>query len=51
MNRSRRRPAVDFLAAKRAAPPRYVWWKKIRNKAGQTGWTQESGWAHADACG
>jgi hypothetical protein len=40
-----------FLAAARAQPLRYQWWKQVRNQAGTTGWTLDGGWRNADRCG
>lgn len=31
--------------------PETVWWKKVRNKAGKTGWSSSDKFGNADACG
>ena len=38
-------PGVDGIGAK------MTWWKKVKNKAGKTGWTRSDKFSHADACG
>lgn len=38
-------PGVDGREAK------MTWWKLVRNKAGQRGWTESNKFTHVDACG
>lgn len=42
----------DDWSVKIHSRPRYVWWAKIKNKAGKTGWTRRTDlFGNQDACG
>lgn len=43
--------ALTAMPAVQEAQAELVWWKQVRNKAGQQGWTRSEKFAHVDACG